>query len=253
LFSPLSLSAYYGRSNNLIAHGDTILLGMRSYPYDTSGTGAIGRSTNGGTTWSISYNQGRIFGLARAALATYAAVTAGVIRSTDWGLTWTAFNNALPTTSLTSLVADPNGDTMYVSTTTHGVLKAWRFTTGFDHGQELHPTGFALHQNYPNPFNPTTTIRFSLPSQSSVNAEGSLPAGQAGVGQPAIGLAGVRSFVSLKVFDVLGREVATLVNENLQPGQYERPFDASGLASGVYFYRLRAGAFVGTKKMLVLK
>jgi len=86
--------------------------------------------------------------------------------------------------------------------------------------------GFRLEQNYPNPFNPTTKIQFSI-----VNSQ----------------------FAILKVFDVLGREVTTLVNEQLQPGSYETTFDASGLASGVYLYRLQAGDFVQTKKILLLR
>jgi hypothetical protein len=86
-------------------------------------------------------------------------------------------------------------------------------------------TSFVLAQNYPNPFNPTTTIKFQIPSTS---------------------------FVSLTVFDVLGREVVTLVNEEMRPGRYERLFDGSGLASGVYYYRLRSGNFVETKRVLLL-
>jgi mannose/cellobiose epimerase-like protein (N-acyl-D-glucosamine 2-epimerase family) len=88
------------------------------------------------------------------------------------------------------------------------------------------PEEFALEQNYPNPFNPTTTLSFTLPRSA---------------------------FAILKVFDVLGREVTTLVKEELSRGNYKRTIDASGLASGVYFYRLEAGNFVGTKKFVVLK
>jgi hypothetical protein len=96
------------------------------------------------------------------------------------------------------------------------------------------PTEFSLSQNYPNPFNPTTEIRFQIAEVSHV---------------------------TLKVFDVLGREVATLVNERLQPGSYEATFDArltaggqaSSLASGVYYYRLAAGDFVATKKMVLMR
>ncbi len=88
------------------------------------------------------------------------------------------------------------------------------------------PASFALEQNYPNPFNPTTNIGFKV--------QGS-------------------GLVSLKVFDVLGREVATLVNENLKAGRYKFEFNASGLASGVYFYRLVAGSFSDTKRLIVLK
>ncbi|HTR82209.1 MAG TPA: T9SS type A sorting domain-containing protein [Bacteroidota bacterium] len=88
------------------------------------------------------------------------------------------------------------------------------------------PSGFALLQNYPNPFNPTTNLRFTI--------------------------ADFR-FVSLKIFDALGREVAILVNETKKPGQYTVQWDGSGAASGVYFYTLRAGSFIQTKKMVLIK
>lgn len=91
------------------------------------------------------------------------------------------------------------------------------------------PAEFTLEQNYPNPFNPVTKIRFSLPVGTG-NA-------------PSV----------LKVYDILGREVRTLVNENLQPGRYEVRFDAAGLASGVYLYHLQAGTFMQTKRMVVIR
>jgi hypothetical protein len=86
--------------------------------------------------------------------------------------------------------------------------------------------GFALLQNYPNPFNPTTTFRYTLPEDTHV---------------------------SLRIFDFLGREVTTLVNQYKKAGRYEIQFDASSLASGVYLYKIRAGAFTDMKRMLVLK
>lgn len=88
------------------------------------------------------------------------------------------------------------------------------------------PKQFALAQNYPNPFNPITMIRYELPE---------------------------RADVTLKVYDILGREVATLVNAGQGQGAYQVPFNASNLASGVYFYRLKAGSFMQTKKMLLVK
>jgi hypothetical protein len=88
------------------------------------------------------------------------------------------------------------------------------------------PTEFALLQNYPNPFNPGTRIPFVLQ---------------------------VSGFTSLKVYDVLGREVATLVNEVMQPGSYEVTWEPEGLASGVYFYRLTVSNFTGTRKLLLLR
>ncbi len=93
------------------------------------------------------------------------------------------------------------------------------------------PTGgvaktYELYQNYPNPFNPSTVINYQLPTNGQVN---------------------------LKVYDILGREVATLVNERENAGSYSVKFNGSRLASGVYFYRLTAGNFVSVKKLVVLK
>jgi aminopeptidase N len=96
-----------------------------------------------------------------------------------------------------------------------------------DDGRVLNtPTAFALLQNYPNPFNPVTSIEYQISN---------------------------KEYVGLTVFDVLGREVATLVNEWKEPGSYSVRFDASGLASGIYLYRLQAGNFVETKRLVVLK
>ncbi len=87
-------------------------------------------------------------------------------------------------------------------------------------------TNFNLEQNYPNPFNPSTSIRYSIPKTS---------------------------LVTLKVYDVLGREVAALVNEEKPIGTYQVNLDASSLASGIYFYKIQAGSFISTKKMILLK
>ena len=91
---------------------------------------------------------------------------------------------------------------------------------------KLIPTKFYLYQNYPNPFNPVTTIKYAIPK--TVNVE-------------------------LKVFDILGREIKTLVNEPMNAGYYEVQFNASNFASGVYFYRMKAGEYIKTSKMLLIK
>jgi len=88
------------------------------------------------------------------------------------------------------------------------------------------PSKFELVQNYPNPFNPTTNIRYQIANSS---------------------------FVTLKVYDILGKEMKTLVSENLKAGTYEIKFDASNIPSGAYFYKITAGNFTDTKKMLVIK
>lgn len=109
---------------------------------------------------------------------------------------------------------------------------------------EIIPSVCSLEQNYPNPFNPSTTINFTVPGVESEH-----PA--KGAGQVALTLQGV----SLKVYDILGREVQALVDEYKQPGNYKVIFSVNGsqIPSGVYYYRLRAGDFSETKKMILLK
>ncbi|HJY64433.1 MAG TPA: T9SS type A sorting domain-containing protein [Ignavibacteria bacterium] len=103
------------------------------------------------------------------------------------------------------------------------------------------PESFSLSQNYPNPFNPTTKIRFALPA---------LPLRQAGLPPSPQGEGlGVR----VTIYDILGREIKTLVNEQLQPGTYEVDFDGTDYASGVYYYTLTAGNYIETRKMVLLR
>ncbi len=101
------------------------------------------------------------------------------------------------------------------------------------------PTKFSLSQNYPNPFNPVTKIRYSIPS--NVRSETSNKATTAGTS------------VKLIVFDILGNEVTTLVNEIKAPGNYEIEWNAAGLASGIYFYRLKSGSHIDVKKMVLIR
>jgi hypothetical protein len=102
------------------------------------------------------------------------------------------------------------------------------------------PERFALYQNYPNPFNPVTKIKFAIPLTPQSPLKG--------------GIRGVKGgFVTMKVYDILGREVAVLVNEQLKPGNYEVEWDASAYSSGLYLYRLESEDYTETKKMLLLK
>ena len=98
----------------------------------------------------------------------------------------------------------------------------------------VRPNEFFLFQNYPNPFNPNTKIKFTIPNVET-HRDASL------------------QMVTLKVYDVLGNEIATLVNEELSAGEYEVEFNATSLPSGIYFYQLKAGSFIQTKKMILLK
>jgi hypothetical protein len=105
------------------------------------------------------------------------------------------------------------------------------FDGTFAYSQEIEvevnlPLEHALEQNYPNPFNPTTKISFYLPLSGNV---------------------------MLKVYDILGNEVATLINEIKEPGNYFIEFNANGLSSGIYFYQLVIDNFISTKKMILLQ
>jgi hypothetical protein len=106
----------------------------------------------------------------------------------------------------------------------------------------IQPTEFVLEQNYPNPFNPVTTIRFVIPNEVRNLQDFSSQAPR-----------NDNALVTLKVYDVLGKEAATLVNEEKPAGIYEVDFNANGLSSGVYFYQLRSGDFVQTNKMILLR
>jgi hypothetical protein len=194
-----------------------------------------------------------------------------VFRSSDMGATWSDISSNLPDAPINALAVDNNNQSvlyvgndvgMYVSFNTGG---SWEFlgeglpivtvgdikihpTANFlvagTHGRSMYKidldmvTGietdkentplksFVLEQNYPNPFNPSTSIRYEI---------------------------GRQQFVVLKVYDVLGEKIATLVNEEKPAGTYEINFNASALTSGVYFYTLDAGSFIETKKMILLR
>ncbi|MFC2093895.1 T9SS type A sorting domain-containing protein [Bacteroidota bacterium] len=184
-------------------------------------------STNNGNTWTqTSLNTEWITSLIISGTNIFAGTDNGnFFHSTDNGTTWIPRNEGLPTVrSIYSLLISNS----YIFLGTGG-NSVWRRPTseiiGIQNISTEIPSSFSLSQNYPNPFNPTTNIRFDLPRSGSVK---------------------------LVVFDALGREVATLVNEKLAPGTYEVDWNGSEYPSGVYFYRIQAGDFVETKKMLLV-
>ena len=155
-----------------------------------------------------------------------AATDSGVYVSTNNGASWSGFNSGLPNLKVNALGV--NGTDVFPGSYDNSVLirPVSQITTGVNESRSGTPTAFSLSQNYPNPFNPTTTINYQLPMSGQV---------------------------TLKVFDMLGREIATLVNDNENAGSYSAKFDGSRLASGVYFYRLQAGSFSQTKKLMLVK
>ena len=148
----------------------------------------------------------------------------GVYRSTNRGVDWTKMNDGLIDSTVTSLVSNKEG--YLLARTLRGLFRSAQSTILTAMAAQPTPEAFCVHQNYPNPFNPTTTIRFSLPHTSSV---------------------------TLKVFNTLGQEVATLVNEEKGAGSYSVEWNAEHFSSGVYFYRLTAEGLVETKKMVLIR
>ncbi|MEK9137221.1 MAG: T9SS type A sorting domain-containing protein, partial [Bacteroidota bacterium] len=209
--------------NDLVVLGDTLVLAAGS-----STAGVLLRSTNRGTTWSNVLDAAiDRLDTSASSVVMFAGGRGIVHKSTNSGSTWTIYNNSLPQSTVSQIVQDTNSDTLYIATRGAGVIKLFApFTVDVPLSDPVEPASFRLEQNYPNPFNPRTTISFSILHSS---------------------------FITLRVFDVLGREVATLVNEEMKPGSYQRVFDGSGLASGVYLYRLHTANSVQTKKLLLIR
>jgi len=148
----------------------------------------------------------------------------GIFVSTNKGGTWQEFNSGLPYLGTFALAIVDT--TIFAGIWGHSAWKTSNIVTDVPDPGNIIPTDYVLSQNFPNPFNPTTKIEYKIPELS---------------------------FVILKIYDVLGKEVGTLVNEEKSIGKYNVEFNATNLPSGIYFYRLQAGSFVETKKMVLLR
>ncbi len=253
----------YSSITSLVTNGNNVFAGSDGPP-------GIYMSTDDGITWNPKNNGidlTYIFTLARNENNIYAGTSGGVFQTTNNGdqwnkisegmairiinillevnqnifsgndgggvyllpkgeQKWIAINDGLNNLNIRSLVV--NNDFIFAGAYDGTVWRRPRteLITSIDDSQYELPTDFSLSQNYPNPFNPTTTIKYSIPNSQ---------------------------FVTLKVYDLLGREISTLVNEEKAPGNYEVKFDGSNLSSGVYLYRLQAGSFTQTKKFVLMK
>jgi hypothetical protein len=192
--------------------------------------GTIFRTTNGGMTWTPQ-SSGTINDLQDVCFTdtnngTAVGLNGTILRTTNGGTNWTIQSSGTTdflfgvfyTDTYNGTVVGSNGTILH--TTNGGVTFI---------EEESNPTqtnSFQLSQNYPNPFNPRTNIQYAVNSMQ---------------------------LVSLKVYDILGREVATLVNEEKPAGEYEVEFNAVNLPSGIYFYQIRAGNFSETKKMVLIR
>ena len=197
------------------------------------GSNSIYRSTDNGETWTIlsgSPSGTTTYAFAVSGTNVFAGGDGGVDVSTDNGATWMmASTSEFPTTIISALAASDTN--LYAGTAIDPPIGVFRrplsqMITAVEEEGNTMPASFSLSQNYPNPFNPSTVIRYELPTNG---------------------------YVTLKVYDILGREVRTLVDERQNSGIHSVTFNASGLASGVYFYRIEAGAYHDTKRLLLLK
>jgi photosystem II stability/assembly factor-like uncharacterized protein len=205
------------------------------------------KTTDGGDSWIIT-DAGTTSVLSEISFPTpqvgyiaadgiYGAYPANFLKTTDGGSTWNIVG--VPYGNSLKSVCFPNGvDTGYVVGNLSGaILKTFNgggtITSIFDLPVEQTVSDYTLFQNYPNPFNPSTKIKFTIPNVTLSEVEGSL--------------------VTLKVYDVLGNEIATLVDEEKPAGVYNVQFKMNNVSSGIYFYQLRAGDFLETKKMVLMK
>jgi hypothetical protein len=211
-------------------YGSNLFTGLQ---YNSSG---VFISSNMGTNWNPAGLTGyQINKLLVSGINIFAAtIDSGVFLSTNNGTNWTPKNQGFNVLNsiFTLLIAN---NYIFAAREDETI---WRRPLaeiiGVQNISSEIPSKYSLHQNYPNPFNPTTKIRFDVAQHTPYP----LSRGEN---------------ISLKVYDILGKEIATLVNETLQTGSYEVTFDGSNLPSGIYFYQLRAGEFVNTKKLTLLK
>jgi photosystem II stability/assembly factor-like uncharacterized protein len=197
--------------------------------YDMGNRYLVAKTTDGGITWS-SYTQSGNY----LHSVYFTGINVGwavdnqgtILKSTDGGTTWSS--QVSPTFEYLSTVRFSNATTGWAVGSAGTVIKTSNGGATFvpEVSSTHTPSAHALLHNYPNPFNPSTTIRFGI-SKSS--------------------------FVTLTIHDILGREVAVLISDQMGPGEYQTTWNATNFPSGMYFYRLVAGSFVETRKAVVIK
>ncbi len=193
--------------------------------------GFLYRSVSGGAWKDVSPVQGgaSVTGLASDGNVLFASCWgSGVYVSTDDGNSWTQINTGLNKQAYNVSSLAITDKYLFAGTGDQGI---WRrplsdLVTSVSSQNENRPAKFYLFQNYPDPFNPSTVIKYSLP---------------------------VTGLVTLKIYDILGKEISTLVDNIQNAGIHEVTFNASGLASGVYIYKLSAGNFIAEKKLVLMK
>jgi len=216
-----------------------ILLGVDQY--------IIHRTTNGGQSWESNQSNLLDFGFDIEFLPEDPSrvwyISSRVCFSSDTGRSWVEEFSLNNHNFMDIIFTDANCGWLIARTTTSPyTARIFRTTNGGfgglvlveENDSELSTMKYYLRQNYPNPFNPVTKIKYNIPSATLRQAQSDI-------------------LVTLKVYDILGTEIATLVNEEKPAGEYEVEFDGTKLTSGIYFYQLKTGDFIETRKMVLLK
>ena len=189
----------------------------------------IYKSVDNGLTWITKMGAGWDFSCLKISSdgKIYAATQGNwLYESDDNGDNWFLVNGGLNDSKYILSLEITKSGFLFAGMDYYGIYKSANKVVTTLNEENTVPSKFELMQNYPNPFNPSTSIEYSVPSNE---------------------------YVLLKVYDLLGNEVNTLVNERQSAGNYEVNFDASNLASGIYFYRIQSGSFIQTKKLMLLK
>jgi len=197
-----------------------------NYAYAGTEIGGVYISSDNGINWNqTNMNNKSIFAVASEGNYLFAGTFGeGIFLSTNNGDTWIQKNQGLGNLYANGFIVHNNY--VYAGTNDGIWRRSLQEIISINPISSKIPKEYKLYQNYPNPFNPTTTIKSAVPRASSIK---------------------------ISVFDVSGREVETLVNEQLQPGTYSTQWNASAYSSGVYFYKIQSGEFSETKRMLLLK
>ena len=188
---------------------------------------SLGKTTNSGSNW-LSINDtisSGVSGIVGSGTNYWLTTGHFIYRSTNNGTSWTTDYTHPSNINLYSVSKARTGNRMWAISLSGTISVSDGLNAVTPVSNEV-PSSFKLAQNYPNPFNPSTTIKFSIPSASAVN---------------------------IKIYDMLGNEVMTVVNESLQAGTYSTNVNMSDLSSGIYFYNLKAGNYIETKKMTLVK
>ncbi len=226
-----------GQTWNLVNYGippQTPIYAMvnyNGYVFSTASDGRVFRTTNNGASW-ILLNDGittfynRVYAIAKFGNNMIVGTEDGIFLTSNQGAHWVSHNQGVRDDAEFDYNAITQCGNYVFAVSNIGIYRRDLNQVSIQNISTIASQNYKLEQNYPNPFNPTTKIRFELPKSS---------------------------FVSLKIYNSLGKEVDELVNQKLSAGIFEETFNASMLSSGVYFYKLAADDFVETKKMLLVK